>query len=172
MVLTNSEEIAAKVRSLRFHGSGGGYHYSDIGWCSRLDEMQAAILRVKLQHLDDWNAGRARNAGVYNSRLAGSGLRLPQCVPGNAHVWHQYTLASESRDELQAFLKERGIASAVYYPGALHVQPAYAKYGYSEGDFPVAEQACREVLSLPVFPELPEGAAEQVAAAIMEFLRA
>lgn len=172
MVLTNSEEVAERVRLLRFHGSGGTYSYREVGWCSRLDELQAAVLRVKLRHLPEWTARRAANASLYTALLEGCGLRLPQAVPGNEHVWHQYTVATPRRSELQAFLRERGIASAVYYPGALHLEQAYRFLGGREGDLPEAERACREVLSLPVFPELPEGAVEHVAQAVREFFGA
>ncbi len=171
MVLTNHEEVAERLRLLRFHGSGGSYSYSEVGWCSRLDEIQAAVLRVKLKHLPEWTARRAANAARYTELLEGCGLRLPQTAPGNEHVWHQYTVCTPRRAELQAFLKERGIASAVYYPGALHLEAAYRYLGAGEGDFPEAERACREVLSLPVFPELPEGAVERVAEAVREFAR-
>jgi dTDP-4-amino-4,6-dideoxygalactose transaminase len=169
MILTSHDELAKKMRSLRFHGSGGNYYYDDIGWCSRLDEMQAAILRVKLRHLDKWNQMRTANAAYYSERLAGSGLVLPKADSANHHVWHQYTVRVEKRDELLGFLKERGIASAVYYPAALHLQPAYSYLGYSEGDFPEAERACQEVLSLPVIPELTEQAREMVADAVLDF---
>lgn len=169
MILTSHDELAKKMRSLRFHGSGGNYYYDDIGWCSRLDEMQAAILRVKLRHLDEWNQKRTGNAAYYTERLAGCGLVLPKADSANHHVWHQYTVRVEKRDELLGFLKERGIASAVYYPAALHLQPAYSYLGYSEGDFPEAERACQEVLSLPVIPELTEQAREMVADAVLDF---
>ncbi|BCW99695.1 MAG: hypothetical protein KatS3mg024_2522 [Armatimonadota bacterium] len=169
MVLTNSEEVAERLRLLRFHGSGGTYSYREVGWCSRLDELQAAVLRVKLRHLPEWTARRAANAARYAELLEGCGIRLPQAAPGNKHVWHQYTVATPQRTELQAFLKDRGIASAVYYPGALHLEEAYRHLGGQEGDFPEAERACREVLSLPVFPELPEGAVDRVAQSVLDF---
>lgn len=169
MALTDDEQIASKLRSLRFHGSGGTYTYQDIGWCSRLDELQAAILRVKLRKLEDWTQARERHALLYNTLLKDSGLSIPIVMPGNRHVWHQYTIRSSQRDALKDFLKTREIDSAVYYPGPLHLQTAYNHYGYRAGAFPNAERACREVLSLPVYPDLPDGAVEQVAGAIIEF---
>ncbi|MCC6485548.1 MAG: DegT/DnrJ/EryC1/StrS family aminotransferase [Armatimonadetes bacterium] len=172
MVLTNREDIADKINSLRFHGSGGTYSYQDIGWCSRLDEIQAAVLRVKLRKLRDWTQARQRHAQIYTSMLEGSGIHVPRVIEGNTHVWHQYTIRLEQRDSLKEFLKAREMASAVYYPGALHLQPAYQRYGYREGDLPNAERACREVLSLPIHPDLPEGAVERVSEAILEFQKA
>ena len=169
MVLTNDEVFADRVRSLRFHGSGGSYAYQDVGWCSRLDEIQAAVLRVKLRKLDEWNAHRTAHALIYNQALAGGSVMAPVTMAGNQHTWHQYTIRSDRRDELKGFLAEREIDSAVFYPGALHVQPAYSKFGYQEGDFPAAEQTASEVLSLPVNPQLPDGASQRVAEAIVEF---
>lgn len=169
MVITNDDAVAEKVRSLRFHGSGGSYSYNYVGWCSRLDEIQAAILRVKLRKLDSWNHIRTEHARTYLDGLADTGLCLPMAVEDNVHVWHQFTVRSEHRDDLQAYLKSRDIASAVYYPGALHTQPAYRKFGYAEGDFPEAEKACLQVLSLPVYPELPAESVKRVVAAVKQF---
>lgn len=169
MVLTNDDGIADRVKSLRFHGSGGTYAYDHVGWCSRLDEVQAAILRVKLRHLDDWTGVRSQHAESYNRLLAGSGLELPHVGGGNTHVWHQYTVRSDRRDQLKESLKAAEIDSAVYYPSPLHVQPAYKYLGYSDGDFPEAERASQQVLSLPVYPELQAESAQRIARAVLQF---
>jgi len=169
MVLTNDAQVAERVKSLRFHGSGGTYAYDHVGWCSRLDEIQAAILRVKLKRLSAWNAARGEHAEIYTRLLAGCGLQTPAVGQGNLHVWHQYTVRTPHRDALQAFLKEHEVSSAVYYPGALHTQPAYAYLGYHDGDMPEAELAAREVLSLPVYAELANASVEQIAALVCEF---
>ncbi len=172
MVLTNDTDVAEKVKLLRFHGSGGTYDYQCAGWCSRLDEVQAAILRVKLKRLAEWNGARRRHAAIYNEMLEGCGLALPCELPGDEHVWHQYTLRGERRDDLKQHLAADGIDSAVYYPGPLHIQPAYAKFGYKPGDMPEAEKTCREVLSLPVYPELPDDSVRRVAESVLRFQKA
>jgi len=172
MVLTNDADVAAKVKLLRFHGSGGTYDYQSVGWCSRLDEVQAAVLRVKLKRLAEWNGARRGHAAIYNEMLEGCGLALPGETPGDEHVWHQYTLRGERRDDLKQHLAADGIDSAVYYPGPLHIQPAYAKFGYRPGDMPEAEKTCREVLSLPVYPELPDDSVRRVAESVLRFQKA
>jgi dTDP-4-amino-4,6-dideoxygalactose transaminase len=172
MVLTSDDALAERLRLLRFHGSGGGYDYRAVGVCSRLDALQAAILAVKLPHLDGYNAARRANASFYDAALAGiDGLILPHCVPGNIHTYHQYTVrvTGGRRDALKAFLAAQGIASGVFYPQALHLAPAYAALGNRAGDFPEAERACAEVLSLPVFPELAAQARDRVATAVRTF---
>lgn len=160
MVLTDSDDLKESIRLLRFHGSGGGYFYKEIGYCSRLDEMQAALVRVKATQLEAWNQARRRNAALYDAQLgqlAGQ-LTLPCTMEGNWHVFHQYTLRVPQgrRDDLQKHLATCGVQSAVYYPLSLHLQPAYAALGYTEGDLPESERATQEVLSLPVHPHLSE----------------
>lgn len=158
MILTDSPALADKIRLLRFHGSGGSYFHKMIGYCSRLDGLQAALLRVKAAHLHDWNAARRRNAALYDSLLDGlSGyIVLPRVSEGNHDVYHQYTarIAGGRRDALQKHLAAQGVQSAVYYPLPLHQQEAYGSLGGKEGDLPISEQAAREVLSLPVHPDL------------------
>lgn len=176
MVLTNDPEVAQQLRSLHAHGCGksGAYGiYERIGYCSRLDTMQAAILLTKLPDLERWNAGRRQNAEHYNALLAdvGNGLVLPRCEAGNLCVYHQYTIRHPRRDALQAFLREHEIECKVFYPLAMHMQPAYAYLGYQEGDFPASEQAAREVLSIPIHPELTEEEIEYVADRIRCFVR-
>jgi dTDP-4-amino-4,6-dideoxygalactose transaminase len=157
MVLTDDDALNKKLRTLRFHGSNGAYKYQYVGICSRLDGLQAAILNVKLPHLSGWNEGRRQNAAYYNSTLGDiPGIRLPVCRPENVHTYHQFTIRvlDGQRDTLRAFLTERGVASGIFYPYPLHLEEAYSSLGNAAGDYPEAERACREVLSLPVVPEL------------------
>jgi dTDP-4-amino-4,6-dideoxygalactose transaminase len=173
MILTNDPQIAELVRSLRGHGTGKHkYEYERIGYCSRLDAIQAAVLRAKLPRLAGWNEGRRRNAELYQellSDLTGCGLSLPRNDSGNYHIYHQYTIRTPKRDALQAYLKENEVDSEIYYPHSLHLQPAYAYLGYREGDFPNAEAAALEVLSLPIHPELTEEQVVYVADRIRRF---
>jgi dTDP-4-amino-4,6-dideoxygalactose transaminase len=170
IVLTNDEEVAKRVRQLRVHGAeGGAYFYKTPGYCSRLDELQAAILRVKLRYLDEWNERRRRNARLYMELLQGTQTVLPVTAPGNLHTYHQFTIRHRQRDALQTYLRERGVVTAVYYPLPLHLQEAYRCLGYRRGDFPLAERAAEEVLSLPVHPELRTEQIEYVAAMVRRF---
>lgn len=171
MVITNEETIARKVRSLRVHGMNGGYYYEDIGYTSRLDEIQAVILRVKLRHLEEWTNRRRYHASLYRTLLSEIEACLPVVRPYNYHVYHQFTLRHPQRDALRDHLATRGIESAVYYPLPLHLQPAYRFLGYQEGDFPHAECASKEVLSIPIHSELGEDQIAQVAEAVLEFAR-
>ena len=169
MVITNDREIARRVRSLRVHGMNGGYYYEDIGYTSRLDEIQAAILRVKLRHLHEWTERRRYHAALYRTLLADTELQLPAVAPYNYHVYHQFTVRHPQREQLREYLHQRGIESAVYYPLPLHLQPAYQFLGYEVGAFPHAERAAQEVLSLPVHSELTEDQIAFVAETIREF---
>lgn len=169
MVLTSDAELRGRLLKLRFHGSGGGYFYDRVGYCSRLDALQAAILRAKLPHLEDWNSARRAHAERYRKLLAGSGVVLPAADPKARHVYHQFTLRSDRRDALQAHLRANGVDTGIYYPLALHLQEAYASLGYGAGAFPEAERATREVLSIPIHPHLTEAQIEHVAAAIRAF---
>jgi dTDP-4-amino-4,6-dideoxygalactose transaminase len=171
MVVTNSGEMAARLKSLRNHGQSGKYVSSEPGWNSRLDEIQAAILRVKLHHLPEWQHARQAHAAAYTKLLLGiPGLAPPLIPEGYEHVFHQYTIRVERRDELAHLLSERKIGSAVYYPIPLHLQPLYASLGHKAGDFPHAEHAAQEVLSLPMFPELRSEQIARVADAVSEFV--
>lgn len=171
MVVTNSAEIAARLRTLRNHGQTAKYVSAEAGWNSRLDELQAAILRVKLRHLPEWQRARQANAELYTRLLAGiPGLETPSAASDCEHVFHQYTVRVKKREQLHQFLAGRSIGSAVYYPVPLHLQPIYSSLGHKEGDFPVSEQAAREVLSLPMYPELKNEQIARVAATIGEFL--
>jgi dTDP-4-amino-4,6-dideoxygalactose transaminase len=172
LVTTNSAELAARIRTLRNHGQSGKYLSTEPGWNSRLDEIQAAILRVKLRHLSNWQRARQANAAEY-TRLLNQipGVRPPAVPEGFEHVFHQYTIRIERRDALQQFLSERKIGSTVYYPHPLHLQPLYASLGHKPGDFPHAERAAQEVLSLPMYPELRKEQIARVVEAIAEFLK-
>ncbi len=173
MVLTDSEAYRDRIKTLRFHGSGGGYFYKEVGYCSRLDELQAALLRVKAAHVDDWNSRRRANARRYDRGLGAleGRLCLPTVDEGNEHVFHQYTVrvTGERRDDLQKHLAAQGIQSAVYYPLPLHLQEAYASLGMKQGDLPESERASREVLSLPVHPDLSEEQGDFVVQSVQAF---
>ncbi len=169
MVITNDEALAARIGLLRNHGNADAYHYTSLGYNSRLDEIQAAILRIKLRRLAEWNEARRRNAARYSSLLASAPIITPVEKPGNYHIYHQYTVRTPHRDKLRAWLGAAGIGSMVYYPEPLHTQEPYRFLGYHEGDFPCAEQACREVVSLPIYPELTEGEIQEVCARISSF---
>src|SRR3979490_921335 len=172
MVVTNSAELAARIRTLRNHGQAEKYLSSEPGWNSRLDEIQAAILRVKLRHLSNWQRARQSHAAEYNRLFSQiPGVMPPLAPEGFEHVYHQYTIRVEKRDALQRFLSERKIGSTVYYPYPLHVQPLYAALGHRAGDFPHAERAAEEVLSLPMYPELRKEQIARVVEVIVEFLK-
>jgi dTDP-4-amino-4,6-dideoxygalactose transaminase len=155
MVILNDSGVADTIRELRNHGSKGSYRHKRVGFNSRLDEIQAGILLVKLLHLDKYNIKRRQNAAFYNNLLSDK-VRCPVEKQGAYHVFHQYTIISNKRDEIHQRLKENGISSVVYYPVPLHLQEALKFLGYQKGDFPVAEKAAKEVLSLPMYPELEE----------------
>jgi dTDP-4-amino-4,6-dideoxygalactose transaminase len=169
MVLTNDAGLADHLRSLHAHGQRGYGYHERIGYCSRLDTMQAVILMAKLPCLTGWNEARRRNAERYNALLADADVTLPGCETGNYHIYHQYTIRHPRRDALQTFLKEHGVDSKVFYPLAMHLQPAYRYFGYQEGDFPAAERATHEVLSIPIIPELRAEQIEYVADLIARF---
>lgn len=172
MVVTNSPEIAARVRTLRNHGQTEKYRSSEPGWNSRLDEIQAAILRVKLRHLAEWQRARRSNAAEYTRLLQEVPGVMPPLEPENLeHVYHQYTIRTEQRDALQEHLAAQKIGSTVYYPHPLHLQPLYAPLGYKPGNFPHAERAAREVLSLPMYPELRKDQIARVVETIADFLK-
>jgi dTDP-4-amino-4,6-dideoxygalactose transaminase len=172
MVVSNSKELSERIRTLRNHGQTAKYFSSEPGWNNRLDEIQAAILRVKLRHLSNWQRARQANAAEY-TRLFREvrGVMPPLAPEGFGHVYHQYTIRIERRDALQQFLSERKIGSTVYYPHPLHLQPLYASLGHKPGDFPHAERAAQEVLSLPMFPELGKEQIARVVENVHEFTR-
>ncbi len=172
MILTDSEEIWLRLRSLRNHGGLKKYFSEEQGWNSRLDEIQAAVLRVKLRHVDNWNSKRRANAARYDALLRGVlGVVPPNVAPWGEHVFHQYTVRLFQRDRVRKSLAERHIASTVYYPTPIHLQPIYASLGYKPGDLPETERAAAEVLSLPMYPELTFGQIDRIVDAIGGALR-
>ncbi len=173
LIVTNDRALRERLLALRVHGSRSDYHHDHIGLNSRLDALEAAVLRVKLRHLSGWNDKRIRNAATYERLLTKAGLlehvTLPTTDPSNVHVFNQYTLRAQRRDELMAYLKECEIGHKVYYPVPLHLQECYQPLGYAKGDLPVAEQLAQEVLSLPIYPELTDAQMEAVVMRIREF---
>jgi dTDP-4-amino-4,6-dideoxygalactose transaminase len=172
MIVTNSAELETRLRTLRNHGQASRYISTEPGWNSRLDEIQAAILRVKLRHLPDWQKARQANAAKYGKLLAEvPGIRTPVTPDGYEHVFHQYTIRCGRRDALQQFLADKKIGSTIYYPVPLHLQPLYTALAHKPGDFPNAEHVAGEILSLPMYPELSDEKIHRVAAAVSEFAR-
>jgi dTDP-4-amino-4,6-dideoxygalactose transaminase len=172
MIVTNSESYAKHLRLLRNHGSAKKYFATEQGWNSRLDEIQAAILRVKLRHLDNWGAARRKNANSYGQLLkAVPGVVTPVEAAWAEHVYHQYTIRVRNRDRVQSALTEQAIGATVYYPTPMHLQPVFAKLGYHEGDLPQAEQAANDVLSLPIYAELTSEQIRRVVTAIAAAVR-
>jgi dTDP-4-amino-4,6-dideoxygalactose transaminase len=170
MILTGSEAVAERVRKLRVHGGRQMYHHEMVGTNSRLDALQAAVLRAKLPFLDEWAEARRRHAALYGELLADvAEVILPVVADGAQHVYNQYTIRARRRDELRAFLQDRGVGSGVYYPVPLHLQPCFDSLGVTRGRLPVSETLAEEVLSLPVFPELGEDRVRTVARTIREF---
>lgn len=168
-IITNREEMAEKIRMLRVHGSKKKYYHEFLGYNSRLDTIQAAILEVKLKHLDEWIESRRSIANFYNSSLRDIVIQVPEEQIDTFHVYHQYTLRVENRDKLVEHLKMKGIGTAIYYPLPLHLQPALKHLGYKPQTLPNTERACEEVISLPIFPELERREMEEVVNAIREF---
>ena len=154
MVTINDADLAEKIRTLRAHGANPKYHHSLIGCNSRLDALQAAILSAKRKHLDEWHQERQKNAANYNQLFEGTSVVTPYAEPHNEHVYNQYVIRVNRRDELMATLKQQGIGTAIYYPIPLHLQECYIDLGYREGDFPESEKAAKESLALPIYPEL------------------
>jgi dTDP-4-amino-4,6-dideoxygalactose transaminase len=169
---TSDAELAERMRVLRVHGGKPKYFHALIGGNFRIDELQAAVLRVKLKYLDGWTAGRQRNAAFYDAAFAsaslGDRLRTPVAVAGR-HIFNQYVVRAGRRDALRARLTERGIGSEIYYPVPLHLQECFAYLGHSTGDFPQSERAAEETLALPIYPELEQSQLEHVVATIAEF---
>ena len=169
MIILNSTRVADTIRELRNHGSRGSYRHKRVGFNSRLDEIQAGILLVKLIRIDEYNRKRRQNASFYNNLLADK-VKCPVEKKGAYHVYHQYTIMSRKRDEIQQKLKENGISSVIYYPVPLHLQKALKFLGYQKGDFPVTEKAAKEVLSLPMYPELEESAIIKISKIIKDIV--
>ncbi len=170
MVVTNDAALAERMRMLRTHGWKKKYYSEEVGYNSRLDALQAAILQAKLPHVDAWNEKRRELAARYNEQLAAMGLAVPVERAWGKYVYHLYIIRSTRRDECQAFLRERGIASEVYYPLPPHLSTPCRKFGYREGDFPHAETASRETLALPLYPEMTAAQQDAVIAAVSEYV--
>jgi dTDP-4-amino-4,6-dideoxygalactose transaminase len=168
-VCTNDDAFADRVRLLREHGMRPRYHYREIGGMFRMAAIQAVVLDVKLKHLDSWHEARRRNAAMYDKLLAGSKVDTPHIDEGNYSIYNQYVVRLPNRDKVRERLTAKGIGSEIYYPMPLHVQDCFKSLGYREGSFPHSEQACREVLALPIYPELPE---EQLRYVAQELLAA
>jgi dTDP-4-amino-4,6-dideoxygalactose transaminase len=173
-ITTNDDALATELRSLREHGQSTRYYHPVIGYNARLDEIQAAILRIKLRKLPEWNARRVAIARYYNDRLKGSGAVTPEIPEGGRHVFHVYAIRvpAARRDPLRKYLSERGIGTGVHYPVPIHLQEASAFLGYRLGDFPVTERIASEVVSLPMYAELTDAQVDTVASAVTEFMRA
>jgi dTDP-4-amino-4,6-dideoxygalactose transaminase len=169
MIILNDHEVADVVKKLRNHGSKGGYRHECLGYNSRLDELQAGILLIKLKRIDEYNAQRRQKAALYTQLLSDM-VSCPVEKEGAVHVYHQYTIRSDRRDYIQRYLKERELPSVVYYPMPLHLQEALKDLHHKEGDFPVTEQVSREVLSLPMYPELDEKDVQLISATIRQCL--
>lgn len=170
MIVSNDSSIIDSVKKLRGHGSVEQYIHEEVGYNSRLDSLQAAILRVKLKKLDEWLAGRRRIAGKYDEAFEKLGIKTPKVAQDCVHTYHQYTIQLEERDEIIEFLKEKGISSRIYYPVPLHLQPCYKDLGYTEGSFPISENAVKKVVSLPVYPELTNEQVDYIIGSVEEFI--
>ena len=170
MMVTGDEAIATRLRRLRVHGGAKQYFHDEVGFNSRLDALQAAVLLAKLPHLAEWSAARRAHAAYYDQAFADvPELRTPFIAEGNESIYNQYTLRVERRDALREHLGAKGIGNAIYYPLPLHLQPCFAYLGYREGSCPEAERAAREVISLPVYPELTRSQQDQTISAVLEF---
>ncbi len=172
MIISSNDEIAERIRVLRVHGSKPKYYHHILGYNSRLDELQAAILNVKFPHLDEWSELRREKAATYThliKELVGDAVVTPFEEEFNHHIYHQYTIRVQKRDELQSFLQEQGVSTMIYYPKPLHLQPVFAELGYKEGDLPETEKAALEAISLPMFPELKTEQQQYVVEKIREF---
>ncbi len=173
MVVSRDAELAKRIVLLRTHGMDPKYFHKIIGYNSRLDELQAAVLEVKLRHLEAWTRGRQGNAAAYEKDFEAAGLlhviSTPKAGPDRDHIFHQYVIRCPRRDELQHFLKERGIGTEIYYPLPLHEQECFRGLGYQATDFPCSSRAARESLALPVYPELREDQRHHVVRSIAEF---
>ncbi|MDX2122267.1 MAG: DegT/DnrJ/EryC1/StrS family aminotransferase [Gemmatimonadota bacterium] len=172
MMVAQDDAVATRLRRLRTHGGTKQYQHDEVGYNSRLDTLQAAVLLAKLPHLAGWSAARRARAARYTEAFAGhAAVCPPRTDPANEHIFHQYTVRAERRDRLVEHLKARGIGCAVYYPLALHLQPCFAHLGYGRGSLPVTEAAMDAVVSLPIYPELSDAQQDAVVAAVTGFYR-
>lgn len=169
-VVTKHAELAEKVSRLRNHGSSSKYEHEELGFCNRLDGLQASVLGVKLPHLDTWNEDRRRVAALYDEALKDMPVVRPVCRDGNTHSYHLYVIQVEDREALRSHLAEHEIQAGIHYPIPLHLQPALKEYGFKPGDFPIAERVAGRILSLPIFPGLGEPEVLRIARHVGEFL--
>lgn len=170
LITTNDDALAAACRSIRVHGMGRErYYYDHVGYTSRMDEVQAAVLRVKLAKLSDWNRRRTRIAAIYQEGMTNSSVRIPAVASGNETTWHQYSVLSDRRDELQAFLAVKGVGSMIYYPVPIHFHEPYRHLGFGKGSLPVTERVCETILNLPIHPHLSEDQARYVVETVAAF---
>ena len=172
MIVTNDEDLAARCRILRNHGSDPKYYHSHVGGNFRLDALQAAIINVKLKHLDEWSARRAANACRYDSLFAGSVVKTPIIAAGNVSIFNQYVIDVPQRDALNEHLRAECIGTEIYYPVPMHLQVCFAQFGGKPGDLPHCEEAARRVLALPIYPELTEADQKRIAKTILAFYAA
>ena len=168
-VVTDNADYASAIRRLRDHGQSAKYYHDEVGYNYRMEGIQGAVLRVKLGHLDDWTAARRKHAEEYRNHLSDCGVRMLEPVVDGLSAWHIFPVFTPRRDEMSKLLKGRGIATGIHYPIPVHLQRGYSDLGYKAGDFPLTEQACNEVLSLPMYAELPNEHLTKVAEAIHEF---
>jgi len=172
VITTQNSELAETLRTMRNYGSSEKYRHDLLGENSRLDSLQAAILRLKLPHMDRWNQQRAQNADAYRERLHGVGdLQLPQVSPDCRHVYHLFVIRTSHRDELMKYLQANGVGCIIHYPIPIHLQPAYKEHHWQEGDFPITETCAKEILSLPMFPELAVEQIDYVCETIRQFFK-
>src|SRR4030081_875428 len=170
MIVTQSDDLSPRLRRLRTHGGLKTYYHEEVGYNSRLDALQAAVLSAKLPMLSSWSAARRKNAAYYNAAFADvEGVRTPTIDPANESIYNQYTLRAARREELQVHLKGKGIGSPIHYPLSLHLQPCFEYLGYKRGAYPESEKATREVISLPVYPELKQSQLDEVIEAVRGF---
>jgi dTDP-4-amino-4,6-dideoxygalactose transaminase len=170
MMVTQDEALATRLKRLRMHGGTKQYFHDEVGFNSRLDALQAAVLSAKLPHLQRWSAKRRENAKYYSAAFEGlDGVVTPYIDPANESIFNQYTIRAQRRDELQAYLKSRDIGNAIYYPLPLHLQPCFAYLGYKQGSCPESERAAAEVLSLPIYPELTNAQLDEVIETVRAF---
>lgn len=169
-LVTNSKKISQTVSQMRNYGQKEKYHHKFVAWNRRMDTIQAAVLLVKIKYLDRWNKKRQEIAKKYRQRLSGLSIALPVTAPGRTHVYHQFVIRSPKRDLLKEHLAKKGIATGIHYPIPIHLQEAYKSLGYKKGDFPVAEKVSKEILSLPMYPEMTDKQIDYVVEAVKEAL--
>jgi dTDP-4-amino-4,6-dideoxygalactose transaminase len=171
MVVTNDAAMAERIKLLRVHGENPRYFYRMIGGNFRMDNIQGAVLSVKLKFLNEWNARRRGNAAIYDRIFSGTAVKPPKIEKNSVSIYHQYTIAAPMRDELQRHLAKEGIGTGVFYPKPLHLQDCFKELGYKKGDFPTAEELAEKVLSLPIYPELAREQIEYVGKKVLEFYK-